>query len=145
MSQVGSGRVSSTNICDGAQESAQQEKVEPAAPPPPPPAESAAPKQEAAEPAAAAALAGGRPRKRGQGVSFTDIPNSQIRKIIAKRLLESKLTVPHYYLRGHADLATVTALRQMLKEQGAKVGASLTRSRSGWLSWSSLSAFSHFK
>ena len=47
----------------------------------------------------------------------------QIRKIIAKRLLESKLEVPHYYLRGHADLRTVTSLRQILKEQGSKVGS----------------------
>ena len=45
----------------------------------------------------------------------------QIRKIIAKRLLESKLEVPHYYLRGHADLKTVNSLRQILKEQGSKV------------------------
>ena len=45
----------------------------------------------------------------------------QIRKIIAKRLLESKLEVPHYYLRGHADLRTVNSLRQILKEQGSKV------------------------
>ena len=29
---------------------------------------------------------------------FTDIPNSQIRKITAERLLQSKTTVPHYYL-----------------------------------------------
>jgi pyruvate dehydrogenase E2 component (dihydrolipoamide acetyltransferase) len=60
-------------------------------------------------------------RRRGQGERYTDIPNSQIRKIIAKRLLESKLNVPHYYLRGHADLSTVTSLRQTLKEQGSKV------------------------
>ena len=45
----------------------------------------------------------------------------QIRKIIAKRLLESKLEVAHYYLRGHADLKTVNSLRQILKEQGSKV------------------------
>ncbi len=47
--------------------------------------------------------------------------NVQIRKIIAKRLLESKLEVPHYYLRGHADLRTVNSLRQILKYQGSKV------------------------
>ena len=42
----------------------------------------------------------------------------QIRKIIAKRLLESKMEVPHYYLCGHADLRTVNSLRQILKEAG---------------------------
>jgi len=30
--------------------------------------------------------------------SYTDIPNSQIRKVIARRLTESKSTIPHYYL-----------------------------------------------
>jgi pyruvate dehydrogenase E2 component (dihydrolipoamide acetyltransferase) len=30
--------------------------------------------------------------------AFTDIPNTQIRKVIARRLLESKQQVPHYYL-----------------------------------------------
>ena len=47
----------------------------------------------------------------------------QIRKIIAKRLLESKMEVPHCYLRGHADLRTVNSLRQILKEQGSKVAS----------------------
>ncbi len=45
------------------------------------------------------------------------------RKIIAQRLLESKLSVPHYYLRGHADLTTVNGLRAALKEAGTKVRA----------------------
>ena len=51
----------------------------------------------------------------------------QIRKIIAKRLLESKLEVPHYYLRGHADLRTVNSLRQTFKEQGSKVNESISQ------------------
>ena len=93
----------------------------PAAAAPAEPSASAAPKQPAAE---APTPAQKPARRRGQAPSYTDIPNSQIRKIIAKRLLESKLSVPHYYLRGHADLATVTALRQTFKEQGAKVWAS---------------------
>lgn len=53
--------------------------------------------------------------------SKTSLCGMQIRKVIAKRLLESKLEVPHYYLRGHADLRTVNSLRQMFKEQGSKV------------------------
>jgi pyruvate dehydrogenase E2 component (dihydrolipoamide acetyltransferase) len=31
-------------------------------------------------------------------LSYTDIPNTQIRRITAKRLLQSKQTIPHYYL-----------------------------------------------
>lgn len=30
---------------------------------------------------------------------YTDIPLTNIREIIAKRLLESKTTIPHYYIR----------------------------------------------
>jgi pyruvate dehydrogenase E2 component (dihydrolipoamide acetyltransferase) len=29
---------------------------------------------------------------------YEDIPNSNMRKVIGKRLLESKTTIPHYYL-----------------------------------------------
>ena len=30
---------------------------------------------------------------------YTDIPLTNVREIIAKRLLESKTTIPHYYIR----------------------------------------------
>ncbi|KAK9842516.1 hypothetical protein WJX81_003895 [Elliptochloris bilobata] len=62
-----------------------------------------------------------RRRKPGEPARFTDLPNSQIRKIIAQRLLESKRTVPHLYVRKDARLAVVTSLRAALKEQGRKV------------------------
>ena len=45
----------------------------------------------------------------------------QIRKIIAKRLLESKQTVPHLYLRADADLDPVSSMRNSMKQQGTKV------------------------
>ncbi|KAL9962710.1 hypothetical protein ACROYT_G031843 [Oculina patagonica] len=32
------------------------------------------------------------------GAEFTDIPLTNVRKVIARRLLESKQTIPHYYL-----------------------------------------------
>lgn len=56
-----------------------------------------------------------------QGQRFQDIANSQIRKIIAQRLLESKTTVPHYYVRATADLDATTTLRNSMKAQGTKV------------------------
>lgn len=56
-----------------------------------------------------------------QGDNFKDTPNSQIRKIIAKRLLESKNTVPHYYVKATADLGAATGLRKTMKAQGTKV------------------------
>lgn len=32
------------------------------------------------------------------GAAFYDVPVSSIRGVIAKRLLESKITIPHYYV-----------------------------------------------
>jgi pyruvate dehydrogenase E2 component (dihydrolipoamide acetyltransferase) len=49
------------------------------------------------------------------------VPNSQIRKIIAQRLLESKQTIPHLYLSADVDLDGVAALRESLKAQGQRV------------------------
>ncbi len=57
-----------------------------------------------------------------QGDLYSDVPNSQIRKIIAKRLLESKTTVPHYYIKATADLDAATNLRKTMKAQGTKAG-----------------------
>ena len=76
-----------------------------------------------AGPAKAAQQAGegkASPRK-GRGVRYTDIPNSQIRKIIAQRLQESKQQIPSMYLSATADVDAVSALRQSLKDQGQKV------------------------
>ncbi|XP_057822929.1 dihydrolipoyllysine-residue acetyltransferase component 1 of pyruvate dehydrogenase complex, mitochondrial [Cryptomeria japonica] len=51
-----------------------------------------------------------------------DIPNSQIRKVIAKRLLEAKHGIPHLYLSADVVLDPVLVLRKELKEKhGLKV------------------------
>ncbi|KAG0558778.1 hypothetical protein KC19_10G053700 [Ceratodon purpureus] len=50
-------------------------------------------------------------------LSFEDIPNSQIRKIIAKRLLESKNGVPHAYLQAATNLDPTLQFRKELKEK----------------------------
>lgn len=55
-----------------------------------------------------------------QGDLYKDVPNSQVRKIIAKRLLESKNTVPHYYIKATAALDAATSMRQSMKAQGTK-------------------------
>lgn len=47
--------------------------------------------------------------------SFTDIPNSNMRKVIAKRLTESKTTVPHAYSIIECDLESVMKLRKLYK------------------------------
>lgn len=43
---------------------------------------------------------------------FDEKPNSQMRKVIAKRLAESKFTAPHYYLNVEFDMANAMAFRE---------------------------------
>lgn len=47
---------------------------------------------------------------------FTDIPISNIRKVIAQRLLQSKQTIPHYYLSIDVNVGEVLQLRKELNE-----------------------------
>ncbi len=44
--------------------------------------------------------------------SFEEITNSQMRKVIARRLGESKFTAPHYYLNVEFDMDNTIAFRQ---------------------------------
>ncbi|KAJ9079432.1 pyruvate dehydrogenase complex dihydrolipoamide acetyltransferase component (E2) [Entomophthora muscae] len=46
--------------------------------------------------------------------AYTDIPLSNIRKVIATRLTESKQQIPHYYLTVEANVDKVMKLRQHL-------------------------------
>ncbi|XP_039023558.1 dihydrolipoyllysine-residue acetyltransferase component 1 of pyruvate dehydrogenase complex, mitochondrial-like isoform X1 [Hibiscus syriacus] len=52
-----------------------------------------------------------------QSVSFEDLPNTQIRKVIARRLLESKQTTPHLYLSSDVVLDPLLSFRKELKEK----------------------------
>jgi pyruvate dehydrogenase E2 component (dihydrolipoamide acetyltransferase) len=49
-------------------------------------------------------------------VSFEDVPVSQMRKVIAKRLAESKFTSPHFYLTILIDMDNAVASRTRLNE-----------------------------
>ncbi|XP_008850590.1 pyruvate dehydrogenase protein X component, mitochondrial [Nannospalax galili] len=53
--------------------------------------------------------------------TFTEIPASNIRKVIAKRLTESKSTVPHAYATADCDLGAVLKVRQDLVKDDIKV------------------------
>ncbi|KAM0013430.1 putative dihydrolipoyllysine-residue acetyltransferase [Helianthus debilis subsp. tardiflorus] len=54
--------------------------------------------------------------------SYVDIPNSQIRKVIARRLLESKQNIPHLYLTTDVILDPLLSFRKELKDKfGVKV------------------------
>ncbi|KAG6630671.1 dihydrolipoyllysine-residue acetyltransferase component 1 of pyruvate dehydrogenase complex, mitochondrial [Carya illinoinensis] len=52
-----------------------------------------------------------------QSDSFEDFPNSQIHKVIARRLLDSKQNTPHLYLSSDVILDPLLSLRKELKEQ----------------------------
>lgn len=58
---------------------------------------------------------------------FIDIQNSNIRKVIAQRLLESKQQIPHYYLSTACRIDSLSAVR-------AKLNATLAASDGGKIS-----------
>jgi pyruvate dehydrogenase E2 component (dihydrolipoamide acetyltransferase) len=47
---------------------------------------------------------------------YTKVPNSMMRKVIAKRLLESKQTIPHFYLNIECVLDKLLQLRAEINE-----------------------------
>lgn len=56
------------------------------------------------------------------GMEYDAIPNSGVRKVIARRLTESKQLVPHFYLSVDCELDDLLALRKNLNEvSGSKI------------------------
>lgn len=51
------------------------------------------------------------------GMAYTEIPNNNIKKITAKRLLESKQTVPHFYLTIECRIDALLEARKQINEQ----------------------------
>ncbi|MDP2422532.1 pyruvate dehydrogenase complex dihydrolipoamide acetyltransferase [Sediminibacterium sp.] len=72
------------------------------------PAVSSTPASKSAAPVVSNAVAG--------QVSFTDVPVSQMRKVIAKRLSESLFTAPHFYLTMQIDMDAAIAARTKINE-----------------------------
>ncbi len=52
---------------------------------------------------------------------FVDIPTTNMRKVIARRLLESKTTVPHMYASIDISLDNVLSMRKRLAANGTKI------------------------
>ncbi len=48
--------------------------------------------------------------------SYSDVPNSQMRKTIARRLSESKYSAPHFYLTMDIDMDEIVKSRKMINE-----------------------------
>jgi pyruvate dehydrogenase E2 component (dihydrolipoamide acetyltransferase) len=77
----------------------------------------AAPAAAATSASAPAAQAAATSTTGGTGlVSFEDRPVSQMRKVIARRLAESKFTAPHFYLTMSIDMDKAVASRAQLNE-----------------------------
>ncbi|KJE88834.1 dihydrolipoamide S-acetyltransferase [Capsaspora owczarzaki ATCC 30864] len=51
--------------------------------------------------------------------SWVDVPTTQVRRVIASRLSESKTTIPHSYLSVDCDLSSVIKARSALKKRDA--------------------------
>nr|CAG4644095.1 EOG090X08YX [Lepidurus arcticus] len=60
------------------------------------------------------------------GASFVDLPVSNMRGVIAKRLLLSKQTIPHYYLSVDVNMDEILTLREELNAVLGKDGGKLS-------------------
>jgi pyruvate dehydrogenase E2 component (dihydrolipoamide acetyltransferase) len=77
----------------------------------------------AGAPAETAAPAAAAPPSAG---SYADIPHTQIKRITAARLLESKQTIPHYYLSIEVTVDALLALRAQINKSQEKSGVKLS-------------------
>ena len=74
----------------------------------------AAPAAPMAAPAAAAPVAAPAPIPAEIVAPYTEVPNSSMRKVIARRLGESKRTIPHFYLTVDCEIDRLLELRKEL-------------------------------
>ena len=71
---------------------------------------------------AAPSRPGGAALRSAAGPSYTDVPLSQIRKTIAKRLTQSIGPIPTFYLTSEVDMERVWEARQALQAAGKRRG-----------------------
>lgn len=60
------------------------------------------------------------------GAEYSDVKNTQVRRITAERLLQSKTTIPHYYLTVDLNADKLLELRGQLNEKLAASGGKLS-------------------
>ncbi|RKQ73190.1 pyruvate dehydrogenase complex dihydrolipoamide acetyltransferase [Oceanibaculum indicum] len=90
-------------------------------------APAAAPQAAAAAPQSAAPVSLPQSQPDVPGLpSYTEVPNSSMRKVIAKRLTESKLTAPHFYLTIDCEIDKLLAVRKELNEKAGDSGYKLS-------------------
>lgn len=73
----------------------------------------------------APAAAARAPMRAPSGAEFEDIPLTQIRKTIAKRLVESIGPIPTFYLTAELDLTRVSEMRAAMLEMGEEYKVSI--------------------
>lgn len=71
--------------------------------------------------AAASGMTGGKGRVLRNPAEFTKIPNNNMRKVIARRLTESKQTVPHFYLTVECELDKLLEIRKEINFEAESV------------------------
>jgi pyruvate dehydrogenase E2 component (dihydrolipoamide acetyltransferase) len=98
-------------------------RLQPAAPAPQaaaPPPVAAAPAPAAPAAAPKAALAPSMPdemvKKFFAPGSYDEIPHDSMRKVIARRLVEAKQTIPHFYLSADCEIDALMALREQVNK-----------------------------
>jgi pyruvate dehydrogenase E2 component (dihydrolipoamide acetyltransferase) len=74
----------------------------------------------ASAPALASGMSEDVVRKFFEPGSFEEIPHDSMRKVIARRLTESKQTVPHFYLTVDCELDTLLAAREAINAAAPK-------------------------
>jgi len=52
--------------------------------------------------------------------SYVEVPHDSMRKTIARRLLESKLTIPHFYLTADCDIGALLRVREEINATAPK-------------------------
>ncbi|MBM6595732.1 pyruvate dehydrogenase complex dihydrolipoamide acetyltransferase [Microvirga pudoricolor] len=84
------------------------------------PAPAAAPKAPAAAPALAQSASADQVKAMFEAGTYEEVPLDGMRKTIAKRLVESKQTVPHFYLSLDCELDALMALREQINGAATK-------------------------
>ncbi len=79
-------------------------------------------------PAAAPAMSDAQIMKLFEEGEYDVVPHDNVRKIIARRLVEAKTTIPHFYLTADTEIDALLALRQ-------QINAAAPRDKDGKAAW----------
>jgi pyruvate dehydrogenase E2 component (dihydrolipoamide acetyltransferase) len=83
-------------------------------------APSARPGAPAATPAATPSMTDAQVLKLFEEGTYDIVPHDNVRKIIARRLVEAKTTIPHFYLTIDTEIDALLALRQQINDAAPK-------------------------